>query len=119
VRDPVDVPVSYRLDTDKSMAAAVARVVLDEQDAATGVELRPLHRHPTRDHRDPASGRQAPGRVEVAVVEGSPVTLIKSCSAGLVAMHAAVRLSEPVDPLDPPSVYDGVDPGPVPIEPTQ
>ncbi len=58
-------------------------------------------------------------RLDVAIVEGGPVALTVSCSAEEVTMLTAVRLPEPVDPLSPPPVHDGVGPGPVTIEPAQ
>ena len=117
--DPVDVPVSYPEAgiTMRTRRMPVERAQFDSGGSILFVQYHSGNRGCHRLVR--VEARQAAGRVEVAVVEGSPATLIVSCSAEMVAMHTAVRLSEPVDPLDPPSVYDGVDPGPVPIEPTQ
>ncbi len=63
--------------------------------------------------------RMEEARLEVSVVEASPAALIVSCTAEAVTMLTAVGLSEPVDPLDPPLVHDGVRPAPVTIVPPQ
>ncbi|MDQ3554610.1 MAG: hypothetical protein M3395_09415 [Chloroflexota bacterium] len=63
--------------------------------------------------------RMEDGRLDVLIVEGRPAALPVSCTAEAVTMLTAISLSEPVDPLHPPPVHDGVSPGPVAIEPSQ
>jgi len=117
--EPVDVPVSYPEAgiTMISRRMPVERAQFDASGTILFVEYHSGNRGCHRLVR--VDARQAAGRVEVAVVEGSPATLIVSCSAEMVAMLTAVRFSEPVDALDPPPVHDGVRPVPVAIEPTQ
>ncbi len=111
--DALDVPVSYP-------AAGIAwntrrmpleRVQFDTSGRILFVEYlsgnRGCHRLVS------VEARTEEGRLEVAVVEGDPVSLTTSCSAELVFMLTAVGLPEPVDPLDPPPVHDGVSSGTV------
>ncbi len=115
--DLVDVPVSY---PEPGLAMLthrmpVERVQFDPSGRILFVEYlsgnRGCHRLVGVDPR------MEEGRLEVAVVEGTHVALTVSCSAEQVAVLAAVRLSEPVDLLDPPPVHDGVSPAAVPVEP--
>jgi hypothetical protein len=115
--DLVDVPVSYpeagiAMVTHRML---VERVQFDPSGGILFVEYlsgnRGCHRLVSVD------ARMEEGQLEVAVVECTHVALTVSCSGEEVAMLTAVRLPEPVDPIDPPPVRDGASPGPVPVEP--
>lgn len=115
--DPVDAPVSYP-EAGMAMGAhrmPVERVQFDPTGGILFVEYlsgnRGCHRLVGVD------ARMKEDQLEVIVMEGSHVALTVACSGELVVILTAVRLAEPVDPLDPPAVRDGVGPGPVLVEP--
>jgi hypothetical protein len=117
--DPVEVPVTYPEAgiTMLTRRMAAERAQFDPSGGILFVEYLSGNRGCHRLVR--VEARLEDGRLEVAIVEGGPVALSVSCSAEEVVMLTAISLSEPVDPLDPPPVHDGVGPGPVTIEPAQ
>lgn len=114
--DLVDAPVSY---PEAGLAMVTHRMPVErvQFDASGGIIFveylsgnRGCHRLVGVD------ARMEDGQLEVAVVEGTHVALTVSCSAEEVAVLTAVRLPEPVDPLDPPPIRDGASAEPVPVE---